>query len=169
MNKRAIAVMVALAGSIFTSSRVIWAVLSTDHPSPAGVIGAVLALLTLPHNLTVLVLALKQRKRLYTPDDMLDFVPVTATFKVMWSSIFLGFAWVILANFYGIKELLGAPWHNVDYSPAAEYFHSTAEFLFLYAIVGLCYLDRFCSTEREDRRSKSDVDSERDGGKMEGA
>ncbi|KAF5323053.1 hypothetical protein D9611_009377 [Ephemerocybe angulata] len=144
MNRRAIFLMLILACSILANLTFIWVVSSTDHPPRADVVALVLALLTLPHNLTVLVLAFRQRRRLYTPDDMLDFVPVTAKAGVVWTAWILDFAWVILAIFYAVD--LGAPRRG------KWCYSSTVECLYMFVVSVVSSWDRLELKGREDGR-----------------
>ncbi|KAF6744309.1 hypothetical protein DFP72DRAFT_975457 [Ephemerocybe angulata] len=156
MSDRAIAVIeptrtrkiqIALACSIVASLLVIRVFPSTDDPSPAGVIGPFIALLTLPHHLTIIVLAFRQRRRLYTPEEIPHLVPVTAKAAVVLTSWLLCCAWAILSMFYLMD--LGAPRHKT------LFFLSSLEGFFVFMISALTSQDRLDLLARQDAQPTS--------------
>ncbi|KAJ3523265.1 hypothetical protein NMY22_g11518 [Coprinellus aureogranulatus] len=82
------------------SSLVILRCIPSEDLSPAGYVSPPTALLTLPHHLTIIIMAFMQRRKLYTPEEIPYLVPVTAKLWVVFTSWTLCCFWLVTSLFY---------------------------------------------------------------------
>lgn len=89
----------------------------SEDPSPAGYVGPPTALFTLPQHLTIIVMAFLQRRRLYSPEQIPNLVPVTAKLWVVFTSWTLCCFWLVTSLFYMMD--LGAIRHKTMFTLSA--------------------------------------------------
>jgi len=126
-------IQILLCFSLVFSCIILRIIPSGDYegiPGPSATIGPPTAVVTIIHHIVVIVLAFRQRRKLYAPADIPKLKPITATAAVALSSWGLCCLWIITSMFYLME--LGAPRHRTLFAITG------VEAGFIFSISALC-------------------------------